>query len=54
MATAWTPYEFWYKEKFSHCGVNSFQLMKIENEWKIIYFVDTRRRSDCVQKNPND
>lgn len=44
MANAWTPYEFWYQEKFSHCGVNSFQLIKEDDKWKIIYLVDTRRR----------
>ena len=50
MANAWTPYEFWIDNKFSHCGVNSFQLIKINNEWKIIYLVDTRRRDKCVSK----
>lgn len=49
MANAWTPYEFWYQEKFSHCGVNSFQLIKVDNEWKIIYLVDTRRRKGCKE-----
>ncbi len=47
MANAWTPYEFWYEEKFSHCGVNSFQLIKDDGEWKIIYLVDTRRQEGC-------
>ena len=47
MANAWTPYEFWYQEKLSHCGVNSFQLMKEEGKWKIIYLVDTRKREGC-------
>ena len=49
MANAWTPYEFWFNEKFSHCGVNSFQLVKLEGTWKIIYLVDTRRREGCNQ-----
>lgn len=53
MANAWTPYEFWYQEKFSHCGVNSFQLIKIDSEWKIIYLVDTRRREGCKSKPKN-
>jgi hypothetical protein len=47
MANAWTPYEFWYNGNFSHCGVNSFQLMKVDKEWKIIYLVDTRRKEGC-------
>ena len=47
MANVWTPYEFWYQGKMSHCGVNSFQLMKEGDSWKIIYLVDTRRREGC-------
>jgi len=47
MANAWTPYEFWYQEKLSHCGVNSFQLIKEDDKWKIIYLFDTRRREGC-------
>lgn len=47
MANAWTPYEFWYNGTFSHCGVNSFQLFKDGDQWKIIYLIDTRRRKGC-------
>ena len=47
MANVWTPYEFWHNEKFSHCGVNSFQLMNDNGTWKIIYLVDTRRKEGC-------
>ena len=47
MANVWTPYEFWFNEKFSHCGVNSFQLIKLEGSWEIIYLIDTRRREGC-------
>ena len=47
MANAWTPYEFWLNDAFSHCGVNSFQLFKEGEQWKIIYLIDTRRRSTC-------
>jgi hypothetical protein len=47
MANAWTEYEFWLDGKFSHCGVNSFQLFKNNGTWKIIYLIDTRRKSNC-------
>lgn len=47
MANAWTEYEFWFNDKFSHCGVNSFQLFNDGGIWKIIYLIDTRRRSSC-------
>lgn len=45
MAMVWAPYEFYYKGKFRHCGVNSFQLVRLEDGWKINYLIDTRRKS---------
>lgn len=50
MANVWTPYEFWFNGTFSHCGVNSFQLFKDAEQWKIIYLIDTRRREGCDPK----
>lgn len=47
MANAWTTYEFWLNDSFSHCGVNSFQLFNDGTSWKIIYLIDTRRKVDC-------
>ena len=48
MAIAWTPYRFYHNGKFSHCGVNSFQLVRINNAWKIQYIIDTRRTTGCL------
>ena len=47
LASAWTPYKFYYEGKFSHCGVNSFQLVRVDDQWKIQYLIDTRRRQGC-------
>ena len=47
MAIAWTPYNFYFNGKFSHCGVNSFQLVRFNDGWKIQYIIDTRRKQDC-------
>lgn len=47
LAVAWTPYKFYYAGKFSHCGVNSFQLVRINGRWKIQFLIDTRRRQGC-------
>ena len=30
LASVWTPYKFYYKGKFSHCGANSFQLVRTD------------------------
>jgi ketosteroid isomerase-like protein len=47
MASVWTPYEFYFKGNFSHCGVNSFQLVRHNGIWKIQYIIDTRRKEAC-------
>lgn len=47
VASVWTPYEFYFEKKFSHCGVNSFQLIKVQGKWKITMISDTRRKGDC-------
>ena len=52
LASVWTPYQFFYKGKFSHCGVNSFQLVKENGEWKIQYIIDTRRKENCGEVKP--
>lgn len=44
MASAWTPYEFYVNGAFSHHGVNSFQLIRTAEGWKITYVIDTRHR----------
>jgi hypothetical protein len=49
LAIAWTPYSFYYNGKFSHCGYNSFQLVRFNGIWKIQYIIDTRRRQGCPQ-----
>lgn len=44
LATVWTPYEFYLGGKFSHRGVNAFQLFRSEGGWQIIQITDTRRK----------
>lgn len=50
MANAWVGYEFWLNGQFSHCGINSFQLIDFDGEWKIIYLIDTRGRAGCLEE----
>ncbi len=49
LASVWTPYKFILGGNFSHCGVNSFQMARLDGDWKVIYIVDTRRRTECVE-----
>ena len=47
LASVWTPYRFYVGSKFSHCGYNSFQLIKLAEGWKIAHIIDTRRKDGC-------
>ncbi|MGY6558751.1 MAG: YybH family protein [Nitritalea sp.] len=47
LAHAWTPYRFYVSGNFSHCGVNSFQLIKEADRWQIVHVLDTRRAENC-------
>jgi hypothetical protein len=47
LATAWMDYHFYRGEEFSHCGVNSMNLIRKNEGWKIFSIVDTRRTEDC-------
>jgi hypothetical protein len=49
LASVWAPYKFYLDDKFSHCGVDVFQLMKTAAGWKIIYIVDTRRKYNSIE-----
>jgi hypothetical protein len=35
IATVWAPYDFWIDGKFSHCGVDAFDLIKTAEGWKL-------------------
>lgn len=49
MAQAWAPYAFYVGKKFSHCGVDAFQLFKgPDGVWKIFHLADTRQKEGCT------
>lgn len=49
LASVWVPYRFYFKGQFSHCGVDSFQMVKFPDGWKIQYLIDTRRKDNCEE-----
>lgn len=50
LASVWTEYDFYLGDKFSHCGVDSFQLTKTADGWKIFSIADTRQREGCPKR----
>ena len=47
IASVWTGYTFRFGERFSHCGVDSFELVRAHTGWLIIHLADTRRTEAC-------
>jgi hypothetical protein len=47
VASVWAPYTFYVDGRISHCGVNSIELLKDADGWKITQISDTRRTAGC-------
>ena len=47
IAVVWAPYTFYLDRKFSHCGVNVVDLLRVAGDWKVIQIYDSRRREGC-------
>jgi ketosteroid isomerase-like protein len=47
MAAVWAPYDFYRGGKFSHCGIDNFQLVKSEGTWKVITVIFTVEKEGC-------
>lgn len=47
LASAWMNFAFYLGDTFSHCGVNSVQLFKGSEGWKMMYLADTRQKATC-------
>ncbi|HEX6052178.1 MAG TPA: nuclear transport factor 2 family protein [Gemmatimonadaceae bacterium] len=48
IAQLWVKYDFHLGEKFSHCGIDAFQLAKTAGGWKITQLADTQRQTGCT------
>jgi len=48
LASVWMEYRFYVGERFSHCGVDSFHLVRTAEGWRIVDLADTRRREGCT------
>jgi hypothetical protein len=51
-ATVWTFYTLHIGERFSHCGVDAFQLFRLPQGWKIVSIADTQRTENCDPGGP--
>ena len=49
-AMVWGRYVFYVNDKISHCGINQFNLVRIDGTWKITNGASTVDRGDCTEK----
>lgn len=49
LATIWTWYDLHIGERFSHCGIDTAQLVKTADGWKITSLAYTTRPSPCQE-----
>lgn len=54
LAQFWCDYAFYIGNKFSHCGVDAFQLHKTADGWKIFHLADTFRKEGTIPQNIQD
>lgn len=48
MAHVWGPYSFWVNYELSHCGINSLNLVRTQDGWKVANTSFTMERpSEC-------
>jgi len=48
MAVVWTPYDLYVDGEFSHCGIDNFSLLKMEQGWKITGIVFSMEADNCA------
>jgi hypothetical protein len=54
IAVVWAPYEFWIDGKTSHCGVDAFNFIKVDDEWRIANAMWTVEPDACAQLRSSD
>jgi hypothetical protein len=47
VASVWAPFTFYFEGSISHCGINSIELLKDAEGWKVTQLSDTRSEEDC-------
>jgi hypothetical protein len=47
IAHVWAPYTFYLNKAVRHCGVNTIELLKVGEDWKVTQLSDSRRRENC-------
>lgn len=49
IAMVWAPYEFRVNGKSTHCGIDVFDMVKVEGTWKIAHLMWTQEPGACAE-----
>lgn len=49
IAVVWAPYEFQVNGKTTHCGIDVFDMVKVEGTWKIAHLMWTQEPNGCAE-----
>ena len=47
LAVAWTTYDLYLEGKFSHCGAETFNLVRLNNKWLVSDWAYTVEPNNC-------
>jgi len=53
IAAVWLPYDFYIDGELSHCGIDAFTLIEIDQEWRIASIAFTRRQPPDCRLHPD-
>lgn len=53
VAQVWMPYDLYLGDKWSHCGVDTFTLMKSEGRWRVAALIYTIEQPPACRKHPD-
>jgi hypothetical protein len=51
-AQVWMPYDLYVGDAWSHCGVDTFTLMKVEGRWRVAALIYTIEQPPACRKHP--
>jgi hypothetical protein len=54
IAVVWVSYEFWIDGKTSHCGVEVFDFLKFNDDWRVSNSMWTVEPDACAELRPAD
>jgi hypothetical protein len=52
VAVVWMPYDLYRGDTWSHCGVDTFTLMKSEGRWRVAALIYTIEQPPSCRKHP--